>query len=238
MATPSFNTANATTNTASQTITLSSFSAGAGSNRFLEVWTGIGTGAAVAVPTSVVWGVKALTLRDSGQTAGSNFGHSKYFLKEADFPVGATGNIVATYANSHDEMGLAAMIHSDVDQTNPYRNASQTAEVDTNNNTASITVPSNSDDVVTAGIFACDPNGSLTGIASTTGTERADSGLIAGGYENLQICSISGAASVDVTWAISNTGTTDYAMLLADSLKGVGAAASIAPLAYYSYNQQ
>jgi hypothetical protein len=225
MATPTFNFAAATSSASSglTTLTLGSFSANAGSNRFLEVWIGIGTGGTPAAPSSVTWGGSSLSIRGSGQAVSSNWHHCKYYLKEADFPGGATGDIVVTWAYAHDEMALAAMVHSDVDQTNPYRNASQVQEVDSATNSPSISVTSDAADVVTAGCFAVMASASISGVANTTGTERADTGIIAGGYENLSCSTLPGAATAVITWAVSNSGTTNASGLQADSLQGAAA---------------
>ena len=218
MATPVYNAAgNTSSSTALSTLTLSSFSAAAGSNRFLEVWTGIGTGGTPAAPTGVTWGGVALTQRGTALTA-TPFSMSKWYLKEASFPGGATGNIVATWAASHDERGMCAMVHADVDQTNPYRNASQVSENDTTSNTPSVTVTSNSADVVTCGLWACDQGGTLTGVSTTAGTERTDTGVIAGGYENLSASTVAGS-SPTITHLTAG-GAPDFTGMMADSLQG------------------
>ena len=224
MATPVYNAAGSTSSsTALSTLTLTGFAAAAGSNRFLEVWTGIGTSGTPAAPTGVTWGGQAMTPRGTALTAGV-FSMSKWFIKEADFPGGATGDIVATWAASHDERGMCAMVHADVDRTNPYRNASQVSEDDTTSNTPSVTVTSNSADVVTCGLWACDAGGLITGVSTTAGTERTDTGVIAGGFENLSASTVAGS-SPTITHLTAG-GSPDFTGMMADSLQGAAEAGS------------
>lgn len=219
MATPVFNAAGATSSAVSaSTLTLSSFSAAAGSNRFLEVWVGTGS-VSPAEPTGVTWGGQAMTKRGTSQSLDAYWNHVKYFIKEANFPSGATGNIVATWAASHDERGLCALVHSDVDQTNPYRNASQTVESDGITDTPSISVVSDAADVVTAGLWNAETAGTMTSVAVTAGTERADTTPI-GGFENLSCATVPGAATAVITWSITDVTDMFVTGMLGDSLQG------------------
>jgi hypothetical protein len=217
--TPVFNAANQTSGaTSASTLTLASFSAAAGSNRFMEVWVGSG-GVSPSACTGVTWGGEALTQRGATQT-GTYWRFNKWYIKEADFPSGATGDIVATYAGNNGERSICVIVHEDVDQTNPYRNVSATEENDTNTDSPSVAVASNADDVVTAGIFNANLSGGALSIATSVGTERCDTTAIAGGYEIASASTQTGAATATVTWSISFAGTSEVNFISADSLQG------------------
>lgn len=229
MATPVYNNAGQTgvADGGASTVTLASFAANSGSNRFLEVWAGSGDGTPQAC-TGVTWGGQTLTQRGNTQS-GTYWRHNKWYLKEADFPGGATGDIVATYAGNVAERAICAIVHSDVDQSSPYRNASQTEEVDTVTNTPSVGVTSNADDVVTAGVYAGQTASGITAIATTAGTERCDTGPLAGGYEIASASTVAGAGTATITWSISNGTTSDWNAILADSLQGQAAEGVVNP---------
>lgn len=235
---PTVNASGQTSGTGgSTTLTLSSFSAAAGSNRFLEVWACIGTGATLAAPTSVTWGGQALTQRGSLLTGGSNFAISKWFIKEANFPGGATGNIVATWTDSHDERGLMALVTQDVDQTNPYRNGAQVSEDDGGTTTPGVTVTSNAADLVTCGIWASDLSGVLSAIAVTAGTEETncDTGAIAGGFEYGTVATRSGATPT-ITFAVTaGGGDPDNTLMQADSLQEAAGGGTAVPVFRHHY---
>lgn len=215
---PSHNAAGGTSSTGgSTTITLSAFSAAAGSDRFLEVYCGIGTGSTPASPTSVTWGGVNCTQRGTGLSIHANAWMSKWYLKEADFPGGATGNVVATYAASHDEHALQAKVISDVNQSSPFRGASVTTNTGTNA-TPTITVSSDAADLVSGGAFDLDVSGEITSISVSAGTSRHEIETIAGGFECAGISDVAGS-SPTLTWAVNGTdGTTAWGMM-ADSLQ-------------------
>jgi hypothetical protein len=228
-----FNAAGQTSSgTVSDTLTLSGFAAAAGSNRFLEVWVGTGD-SSPDEPTGVTWGGQAMTKRGTAQALGSFWYHVKYFIKEADFPSGATGDIVATWGVNIDDRTILALVHADVDQTNPYRNGSQTVEDDGTSDTPSIDVASNADDVVTAGILAVS-NQNITGISNTAGTERADTGPVGGGYEIASCATVPGAATATITWSISTGGPIESSGMLADSLQGASSGGIGAHLSHFA----
>lgn len=217
-------TGQASSGTAASTLTLASFSAAAGSNRFLEVWVCVGSGSPAA-PTGVTWGGNALTQRGSGLTGASFFNISKWFIKEASFPGGATGNIVATWAGNHDERALCALVTENVDQTNPYRNASQVSEDDGSSTTPSVTVTSNAADLVTCGIWVCDLGGALVTVSTTAGTEEAgcDTGPVGGGFEYATAATVAGS-SPTITFSMNiGGGTPDATLMQADSLQEAAA---------------
>jgi hypothetical protein len=221
-------TGQASSGTGASTLTLASFSAAAGSNRFLEVWVGAASGS-VAAPTGVTWGGNALTQRGTALTGASFANISKWFIKEASFPGGATGDIVATWAASQDERGLSALVTQNVDQTNPYRNASQVSEDDGASTTPSVTVTSNAADLVTCGIWVFDLGGAIVSLSATAGTEEAgcDTGPIAGGFDNLTVATV-GGGSPTITFSMNiGGGSPDATLMQADSLQeasGGGAA--------------
>jgi hypothetical protein len=201
-------------------LTLSGFAAAAGSNRFLEVWVGTGD-SSPEEPTGVTWGGQAMTKRGTAQAMDSFWYHVKYFIKEADFPGGATGDIVASWGPAIDDRTILALVHADVDQTNPYRNGSQTVENDGSTATPSIDVASNADDVVTAGILVVDSAAGISSIANSAGTERADTGPVGGGYEVASCATVPGATTATITWSVTmGAGTDDHTGMLADSLQG------------------
>jgi hypothetical protein len=163
-----------------------------------------------------------MTKRGTAQVLGSSWYHVKYFIKEADFPGGATGDIVASWSPVIDDRTILALVHADVDQTNPYRNGSQTVENDGSTLTPSIDVASNADDVVTAGIFVVDGAAGISSIANSAGTERADTGPVGGGFEVASCATVPGATTATITWSVTmNSGTDDHTGMLADSLVGV-----------------
>jgi hypothetical protein len=217
---PAYNAAGQTSSfTLASTLTLSSFAAAAGSNRFLEVWVAMGSGSP-AEPTGVTWGGQAMTKRGSAQSLGSFWNHVKYFIKEADFPGGATGDIVATWAASHDERAISALVHSNVNQTSPYRNASQTVENDGATLTPSIAISSHADDVATAGVWAVMGSQDMTGISTTAGTERTDTGPV-GDFEIHSSSTVAGAGTATITWLVTTVSVNpEHTGMLGDSLQG------------------
>jgi hypothetical protein len=162
-----------------------------------------------------------MTKRGTAQALDVYRFNVKYFIKEADFPGGATGDIVATWGVNIDDRTILALVHADVNQTNPYRNGSQTVENDGTSATPSIDVASRAVDVVTAGILA-GSNADITGISNTAGTERADTGPVGGGYEVASCATVPGATTATITWSISTGGPIESSGMLADSLIGAG----------------
>lgn len=224
MATPVYNAAgNVVETDNNSTATISSFSAAAGSNRFLEVWVGVGAGSPPDIST-VTWGGQSLTQRGTTLTGATNWKLSKWYLKEADFPGSATGDIVATAAAAADEFVVMALVCEDVDQTSPYRNASQTTGDDGASTSPSISVTSNADDLVTAGVWCAYNAPAITAISNSAGTERTDTGAVAGGYEIGSVATVAGAATAVVTWSVSTgSGSLLTSLQMADSLQGATA---------------
>jgi hypothetical protein len=221
MATPTYNNSGAGSNlTPATTVTLA-FAANAGSNRLLEVWVGSGSGTPTQ-PTGVTWGGQAMTIRGTGVTAAF-CSFVKYYIKEADFPGGATGTIVATWAAAKDERWILAMCHSDVLQAAPYRGASQTSEDDGDVTAPSIAIASDAADIATAGICVADDNDAeLLTLGITTGTERGTVGVL-NGYEGSSSASVAGASTATITWAVTRTTNVIATLMLGDSLQGAAA---------------
>lgn len=224
---PVFNASDQAVNTvAGTTITASSAAAAAGANRFLEVFLLTGAGSP-EVHSGVTWGGEALTQRGSSLDVGSFWRMSRWFIKEADFPSGATGDIVGTFAGDQDEKVLLWMVHENVNQTSPYRNASQTTATGTDNS-PTVTVTSDSGDVVTACAWAGRTSAVITGIAVDSGASREEVDAVAGGFECAGMGTIAGAASSVVqSWDVTTGDTIDWGML-GDSLQDEPAGPSAA----------
>lgn len=212
-------------------ITTGTLTASAGSNRFLEVTVGIGAGTPAA-HSGVTWGGAALTQRGATLTVGPNGRVSKWYLKEASFPGGASGAVVATLASGQDEAWVAAVIYNDVDQTNPYKNASLTTATAAASNAATITVTSDAATLVTGSVWLLD-QGNAASLAISAGTSRQEVDNLASlGYESGGVGDIVGGASNATTsWTLTPAGGTidDWGMV-GDALQyQAGGGGSTAP---------
>lgn len=222
MATPVYNNAGQTSSNTSPltSLTLASFAANAGTNRFLEVWLIVGATSPTDC-TGVTWGGQALTLRGSHATYQTYFRMSKWYLREADFPGGAAGDIVASFAEGgNDERGMVVMVHSDVNQAAPYRNGAQTVEeFNSSDHDPSTDTASHADDVVTGALSL---GGAPNTITTTTGAQRATTTTTPMGYENIACSTVPGAATATITWHVDGAAhVTGYSMC--DSLQGAAA---------------
>lgn len=237
-ATPSYNGASVQVSDfdGNATATTGTLTASAGSNRLLEVTVGVGAGSVVA-HSGVTWGGVSLTQRGTSFDVGAG-GHgrmSKWYLKEANFPGSATGTIVATLAGGQDEVWVVGVLYSDVDQTNPYKNVSMTTNTAANNNSATITVTSDANTLVTSTVWGVDIGGGLTSIAITAGTSRQEVDNLGGfNAEGGGAGDIAGGASnATMSWAytMTSSNTMDDWGMVGDALQyqagGGGGGASV-----------
>lgn len=205
MATPTYNGASVQVSDVdgNSTAITGTLTASAGSNRFLEVTVCVGAGSPDA-HNGVTWGGVALTQRGSTLTIGPYGRMSKWYLKEASFPGGASGTVDVSLNASQDEVWVAAVLYNDVDQTNPYKNGSLTSPgAVTENNAASVTVTSDATSLVTGSTWGIDLSGTVASIASTAGTTRQEvDNFNSGGFEAGSVADIAGSSpNTVISWA-------------------------------------
>lgn len=206
MATPAYNGASVqkVDTDGTNSATSGTLTASAGSNRFLLVLVCAGAGT-VGTHNSVAWGGAACTQRGSSLNVGSNGRMSLWYLKEANFPASATGTVVANFSTGQDEVWIAAVLYSDVDQTNPFKNASLTTNTGAANNSATITVTSDATCLVVGGVWGLNGSADTTSIAISAGTSRQEVdnlgslGFEAGGFGDVA----GGASNATTSWTFT-----------------------------------
>ena len=216
---PTYNTSVSIQDTDGNSSATVALTAGAGSRRFLEVYVPVSAGS-IAAHSGVTWGGVALTQRGSAVDNGANGRMTHWYLLEADFPGGATGNVVATCAASQDTIGVFAIISNDVNQSNPFENASQTTATGTDNS-ASLTVTSTATASITNAV--CGVNGSSEdiGINIGTGTSRQELETAAD-YVTFALGTAAGASpNVTPSWTFTMSGgdTMSTWGMIGDALK-------------------
>lgn len=206
------------------TAATATLTASAGSNRFLEVTICTGDGTPTT-HTGATWGGAALTQRGSALSVGhvgNDYGRmSKWYLKEANFPGGASGTINVTLGANQGEVWVVGVLYSDVDQTNPYKNAAMTTNIGQDNSNATITVTSDANTIVTASTWEIDQGGAAVTVTNTAGTTRQEADIFTGGYEQGSVADIAGGASdatISWTYALSS-GTVDDWGAFGDALQ-------------------
>ena len=203
---PTYNTSAKVNDTDGNSTASVSLTAGAGSRRLLEVWVMV-TAGSPGTHNSVTWGGVSLTQRGTTLSVGSFGRLSKWFLKEASFPSGATGNVVATCSASQDQIVIMAMICNDVNQTSPYANASQTTATGAAALSASLTVTSVTGALVTAGVLGANSTTEATGISATSGTARQTQAVAGGDFASMGIATLAGGSpNVTQSWSFTMSG--------------------------------
>lgn len=220
MAAPTVNTANSNLSydAGATSHTLSSFALSAGSDRLLEVWVINGGAAGAAAPTGVTWGGVAMTARGNHTNPITTFRQTKWYIKEANFPSGATGDIVASWAGSQGCRGITAIGYNGVNQTSPYRNASETTAIDYDQLTPDIAVSSNTADLAAAAVLVIQPAANLTAVSVTAGTQQTES-AIASSAVCTSGATVAGASTSTIEWTYDGTAVSSAGMMIGDSLQ-------------------
>lgn len=214
MATPVFDSANGTTDgTAGTTITGTSVTPGGGSNRLLLVSLGVGS-LSPAPPSGITYNGVALTHVSSASVTRGFWNLDVWYLKEADFP-GSAADIVAT-TGTHDEKALVWAFYKDVDQTTPFRGGAATTS-NGNGTAASVTVSSNTDDLVAGTVWIASNN-----ITVNAGTSRFEIDNVFG-FEAIGASDVSGA-SPTLSWTVPST---DWMMSAVSLIGSSGGGAAV-----------
>ena len=226
MPTPIFLTSFNAVSTASATCTKTSFSAAGGLRRHLEVWICAEvTGGNIS---TVTWGGTSLTKRNSSLTS-LGWEISKWYMAEATRNFDTAGDVVATFTGtSPTYISMVGLVHRDVLQSNPYRNASQTSTNAGSGTNPSTSVASAVGDIVTLANFSGSGIADLlTQAVDSPGTERDEGGVGPLFFEILLTAGTwAGAASVTTAFTITTSNSIN--LMLGDSLQGDAAVPSIA----------